>query len=171
MFVTVTGTLRVSRLPVNRLFTDEELVREKLVVREERNLLVNLGLQVFSRQLGGNVGAPTIGGSTFGSISDLVVTRMLLGNASSPAAPVTTDTTGVTAVLFEPSLVVTYPTDYSVRFTGIMPTTEGNGSTITEEALYLSNGMVFAKRVLSPGEIKDSSVALQFDHEFSFNRA
>ncbi len=171
MIVTATGTLRVSRIPLNRLFTDQELRDGNMIVREDKNLLVNIGLQVFSRVLGGNAGAPTINGSTFGDITDLTVVKMLLGNNPSPVTPAITQTTGVSSPIYEPLLAVSYPTDYSIRFTGIIPTTEANGQTITEEALYLKNSLVFAKRVLSPGEDKTSAFALQFDHEFVFARA
>jgi hypothetical protein len=177
MSVLVTGTLRVSRIPLNRLFTDTELASAGTTVFEEKNLLVNIGLQVFSRMLGGNVGAPTIDGLTFGSISDLVVSKMRLGRTPTPQTPAPDHTFGVETVVYEPLLIVSYPTPYSVRFTGILPTTEANGDTITEEALYLKknggdgNPLVFAKRLISPGIVKTSSAALQFDHEFTFARS
>lgn len=171
MSVSVKGSLRVSAVPMNRLFTDDELVSRNLIVFEQHNLLVNIGLQVFSRIIGGNAGAPTINGSTFGEIADITVVQMLLGNNPAPVTPAVNHTYGVTATIYEPALIVTYPTDYSVRFTGIVPTTEANGETITEEALYLKNGMVFAKRVMTPGVAKTSSFALQFDHEFLFARS
>lgn len=140
------------------------------VVFEDRNLVVDIGMQVFSRMLGGNVGTPSINGSTFSSISDLAVTKMLLGKSGSPPTPTHGDTIGVYDVFYQPALTITYPTDTSIRFTGIIPSTESNGTVVTEEALYLANGLLFAKRIIVPGIVKPVGNALKFDHTFDFSR-
>jgi hypothetical protein len=133
----------------------------------KKNLIVNIGLQVFSRMLGNNLGGPLINGAGFSAIPDIAVGKMQLGTAVSPPSPAPTDTTGVSALAYTPVLVATYPTDYSIQFQGLLPTTEGNGSTFTEEALLLRNGLLFAKTTFS--EAKTGAFALQFAHTFTFS--
>jgi hypothetical protein len=177
--IRVTGKLSVYRIAPEidtYLLPDQldEAVRsgDAVLTRCQSNLIVNQGLQVFSRQLGGNVGAPTIGGSGFASISDIVVSQMLLGALASPPAPSPTDTALITPLYsfsslgLTPTLVVTYPTDYSIQFGALLPSTEGNGTTWTQEQLVLTNGLLFAETIYS--EPKASSFGLQFLHSFSF---
>ena len=88
----VRGRLRVLRTA--GAFVAEDAVDRRSVVFDQDNLIVNIGLQVFSRMLGGNAGAPTINGGTFADINDIAVVTMRLGNLPAPPPPVTTDITG-----------------------------------------------------------------------------
>lgn len=166
--------LRITQLPEDRLLFDSDYsralrARDARIVHEKSNMLVNTGLSVCSRMLGGNAGAPTLyGGFAFKDIDDLVVTRMELGDKVSPPTPAENNLTGVLALVYVPTLVVTYPDAYTIKFSGLLPLTEANGKTLTEEALRLRNGSVFAKTTFS--KLKNSSFALQFDHWFTFVR-
>lgn len=131
------------------------------------NLIVDLGMQVFSRMLGGNAGAPQIGGIGFSDINDITVTSMRLAATVNPAAPASGDTALITP-LYTPVLVVTYPDDFSVQFGGLVPATEAVGTTFTQEQLVLKNGMLFAEKTFS--QLKTSSFGLQFVHGFTFAR-
>ncbi len=157
--VGILGILRVFRV----------VGAHKALVLEKRNLVVNQGLAAPSRFLGGNVGSPTVGGVGFSSLDDLAVTTMKLGNHPSPNAPAVTDTVGIQQLVYTPTLAVTYPDAYTVQFQGAIPATDGNGLTITEEALYMRNGLLFARTIFSMP--KTSSYALLFTHSFSFSRA
>lgn len=149
----------------------EQAIREGNLVQvmEHHNLIVNQGLEAIAKFLGGNAGAPTVGGGTFAELEDLVVAVMELGDATSPPSPAATDTTGVGSLIYQPPLVISYPGPYNIMFSGLLPIGEANGTTITEEALKLSNGLVFAKATFS--RAKTSSFALQFDHTIYFARA
>jgi hypothetical protein len=135
----------------------------------QRNLITDIGLSVFSRMIGNNAGGPLVGGSGFDALSDITVGKMELGVTVNPSAPAAGDTTGVGTLAFTPPLTVTYPDAFTTKFSGVLPTGEGNGQTFTEEALKLRNGKVFAKKTFS--KAKTSSFAVQFDHAFTFGRA
>lgn len=172
----IIGTLNVFRVfgSPDQPLSPHEMIRalrkgQAQLALLKRNMIVNTGLQVFSRMLGNNLGGPLIGGSGFADISDIAVGSMQLGTAVSPPAPSPTDSTGVSSLAYTPVLVAAYPDDYSIQFQGLLPMTEGNGSTFTEEALLLRNGLLFAKTTFS--EVKTSSFALQFSHTFGFGRA
>lgn len=137
-------------------------------VMEHHNLIVDQGMEAIAKFLGNNAGAPTVGGATFSSLSDITVATMELGNAVSPPAPAAGDVTGVGALIYQPPVVVSYPDPYSVMFSGLLPIGEANGEVITEEALRLSNGKVFAKATFSRS--KTNAFALQFDHTIAFAR-
>ena len=133
------------------------------------NLLVNNGLSTFSRLLGNNACTPLLGGAGFSTLADITVQTMQLGNTVSPAAPAAADTSGVGSLVFTPTLIVSYPTPYSVMFSGVVPQTELIGTTITEECLRLGNGLVFAKK--APLSIlKTAASGKQFNHEVIFAR-
>lgn len=138
-------------------------------VMEQHNLVVNIGMQAIAKFLGGAAGAPTVGGAAIGSLEEIVVATMQLGNAASPAAPAETDTVGVTSLLYQPPMTVSYPTAYSIMFSGVVPQLEAVGATFTEEALLLSNTKLFARSTFSRS--KGGSFALQFDHTILFSRA
>lgn len=138
-------------------------------VMEQHNLVVNSGMQAIAKFLGGAAGAPTVGGLAVGSIDEIVVATMQLGNAGSPPAPSDTDTVGVTSLLYQPPMSVSYPTAYSIMFSGVVPQLEAVGATFTEEALILANGKLFARSTFSRS--KGGSFALQFDHTILFSRS
>lgn len=173
------GLRLIGRLRVIDLPSDEPLFGDELAHAIERgharidfvstNLLVNQGLSVFSRIIGNNVGAPLVGGSGFTTLSDITVRTMDLGNTTSPPTPAITDTTGVGALVYSPPLIVTYPDNYSVMFSGVIPQSELIGTTITEECLKLGNGKVFAKKAPF-STLKTGSHAKQFDHTIIVSR-
>lgn len=132
------------------------------------NLIVNTGLQAIAKFLGNNAGAPSVGGATFASLEDLTIGSMELGVAAVPVLPAVGDTVGVSSLVYTPPLTVSYPTDYSVMFSGLLPIGEANGQTITEEAIRMRGGKLFARTTFS--RAKTSAFALQFDHTISFAR-
>lgn len=141
------------------------------VVFRRRNKIVDVGMQVFSRMLGGGANSPLVGGDAFSDLSEIAVAHMELGNATNPSPPADGDTAGVSAILYVPTLVVTYPSTTSVRFSGVIPSTEANGAAISEEALKLANGKLFAKIAISPAHTKLPGTALQINHTINFARA
>jgi hypothetical protein len=143
--------------------------KRRTLVLHKRNLVVNIGLSAISRLLGGNVGAPSVGGSGFSALDDIAVSSMVLGNHPSPTTPAVGDIVGVQQLVYTPSLSVSYPDDYSITFEGTIPQTDGNGLTITEEALLLRNGLLFARTTFAVP--KTSAAALLFTHTISFSRA
>ena len=134
----------------------------------QHNLVVDTGLKAYTRFLGGNRGTPEVGGLSIISLSDLTVSRMVLGNTVNPPSPTPADATGVYTLLYTPTLAVSYPTNYSIMFSGLVPAGVAAGVTFTEEALMLSNGLVFAKTTfLVP---KRTGYSVQFSHQISTNR-
>lgn len=173
----VRGVLRVYSViqPVEAPLVGEGLYGalyrgEATLAYETHNLIVNRGLAAIAKFLGGAAGAPVIDGSGVSDINELVVDRMELGDALVPPVPATTDIGSVVNLVYVPQVVVSYPTPYSVRFSGIVRHGEMNGTTFTEEALKMANGMVFAK-VTGFSILKQVGAAKQFDHEIVFARA
>lgn len=137
---------------------------------EDHNLIVNNGLAAIAKFLGGAVGAPLVGGLGVTDIRQLAITRMELGNAPTPPIPVITDTTSVGNLVYVPQILVYYVTPYAVRISGIVRHNELNGTTFTEEALKMANGLVFAKAT-GFSVLKVPSAAKQFDHTITMDRA
>ncbi len=172
----IQGILRVFRVEsnVNRLLNADEMRQaigegDARMIDETHNLVVDIGLQAIAKFLGNNLNAPTVGGSTFSELADITIAAMELGTTVSPADPDVSDTLGVGTLVYSPALVFTYPTSFSIRVSGVVPVGEANGLTITEEALKLANGMLFAA---ATGEWeKTEDYALQFDHTLTFARA
>lgn len=164
--VGIEGILRVYEIPDDRVRSVDELKDFPCLVK--RNLILNNGLSAISRLLGDNQGSPTVGGSGINDLTDITINRMELGNALSPTAPAVGDTTGVTSLLYAPALVVTYPTPYTVVFSGLVPISQFVNSVFTEEALKMANGMIFARTIFSV--TKTNSAALQFNHTISVSR-
>jgi len=173
----IVGELRVIRLSDDRLLFGDDLNRaldagQAQIELEQKNIIVDIGLSMISRIIGGNAGLPQVYHPTtpfgFSSITDIAVAKMELGNAAVPPVPAAGDTTGVGALLFTPNLTVTYPDNFSVQFSGLVPKADFDGETFTEEALLLRNGQLFAKTRFS--KAKTASFALQFDHKFTFSR-
>lgn len=167
------GILTVTRLyRADRMLHGKEMYealrRGEALTRCQCNIVVDLGLSAISRLLGGGANSPTVGGTGVGDINEIAVGKMEIGNTVTPPTPAAGDTTGVGALVYTPPLVVTYPSATSVLFSGLVPATELNGTTLTEEALKLKNGKLFAKTIFS--EPKTSSFGLQFDHEIIIER-
>lgn len=172
--VSIRGVFRVLDIPEDCIFAPEEaeegIRRGHIsVAYESHNLIVNNGLSAIATILGGGAGSPAVGGLGVSNIADLTVTRMELGNAVSPPVPVITDTVSVASLVYVPPLLVAYPVLGGVRFIGIVRHSELNGTTFTEEALKMANGLVFAK-VNGFSTVKNALHAKQFDHTILFSR-
>jgi hypothetical protein len=171
--LSIRGRLTITRHRAPRVLTRDELNvalrrREADVVAVD-NLVVNQGLQAIACLLGNGLGSPLVGGMGFSELNNIAVWSMQIGNTVSPPTPAPTDTSGVGSLVYTitaPTLIVTYPANGQVQFSGLVPNAELNGYTLTEEALLLQNGLVFAKTTFAP-EPKASSFGLQFDHLLS----
>lgn len=176
--VRVTGVLRVTALRVNRLLSRAELALAILrglafpVVRAD-NLVVDIGLDALAALLGGGRGSPTVGGVGIdeATVRDLAVVQMLVTDQVSPTAPATSDTAlegtaewdfHVQGGVGDSLLTVTYPSTGKVQFSGLVPKTEKDGITFTEEGLFTNNGLLIARTTFS--KLKTTAFALQFDH-------
>ena len=143
---------------------------EKLWVRS--NLIVDQGMEAIAAFFGNNQGAPVVGGSTFGALSDITIGSMELGDTVGPATPVSGNTSSVGSLIYVPPITFSYAqtsTTFSILVNGVLPITEAIGVTVTEEALKLVNGKVMAKCIFS--ELKTGSYGLQFSHEITFARS
>lgn len=176
MLIKATGRLRITRLRRD--------LSPDAIVFEDENLITNIGKQTFSRMLGDNPSSSggTVGGVAFGTISEIAVARMEIGNNPGPTLPASTDTAvGYAATVATPypiptstpypNFSVAYPDDYSVTFSMTVPAGLASyfGVTypfLTQEALYLRNGALFARRVFQVGY--DGTFPLKFDHTISF---
>lgn len=173
----VVGELRITSLCEGKLLFGEALDRALKAGNAHvdtvlNNLIVDIGLSVFSRLLGNNEGGAQVyspaGNFGFTELTDITVARMELGNTVIPVAPTFSDTDSVDNFLYAPNIVVTYPGNFSVQYSGLVPQTDFDGEVFTEEALLLRNGRVFAKTIFT--KAKTLAFALQFDHKISVAR-
>ena len=159
MTVTVYGNLDVVESTFDGVLTDAQVARgdhgARTVFRSP-NKIVDFGMQVFSRMLGGVTADATVGGVAFADLHDITVTQMVLGDSDMSGVTEIADAavTSVGRVVSAPRLVVAYPTATSVRFSVVVASSEAVGKVITEEALHLANGIVFAKIIIRPGQTK-----------------
>ncbi len=142
--------------------------RAPLLMLEKFNLIVDIGLSVPSRMLGGNAGSPLVGGSGFSSLDDIAIGAMKLGNHPSPTPPGNGTTVGIQQLAYTPVMSVSYPDDFSVTFEGVIPADDGSGLTITEEALFLRNGLLFSRVLTSVPKI--DGIPLAFQHTIFLSR-
>jgi hypothetical protein len=150
-------------------------------VIETHNMFVNIGLQAVTALLGGGKGNPTVGSTVVGpsDFDECRVYKMELTDQASPAAPAPGNTAlqgtpvwtanadgppGVDAIM-----VVSYPALGEVRFSCVIPTTDLNGTVLTEEGLWTYNGELVARTTFSYE--KELAFGLQFDHTITFERA
>lgn len=150
-------------------------------VIETHNMFVNIGLQAVTALLGGGKGNPTVGSGSVGpsDFDECRVYKMELTDQASPAAPAPANSAlegtpvwtanadgppGVDAIM-----VVSYPALGEVRFSCVIPTSELNGTTLTEEGLWTYNGELVARTTFSYE--KELAFGLQFDHTITFERA
>lgn len=174
--IVIRGRFQVFAIPGNEVLTGaafrEQWRRGRIRTRlDQHNLIVDQGLQAIAVFLGGNANSPTVGGSGFADLSDITIGEMDLGNTPTPPAPADSDTSSVGALVYTPVLTVTYPSATSITFSGVVPITELVGTTITEEALKMVSGKVFAKVKLATPQLLDGSSAYQFSHTITFARA
>lgn len=178
MPIIVRGHLRITRVPgvVDTPITGR-MPSDAAVVFDDHNLIVNAGMQVFSRMLGNNLGfLGSVNGAPFGSINEIAVGSMVVGSNPAPSTPAPTDTASsyvVSSPYVIPGMSVTYPSDTSIAFHGVVSTVGYNPAYgfLTEEALYLRNGVLFARVNLNPQVSKSETASYQLDHTFSFDYA
>lgn len=139
------------------------------------NLITDIGLDSFAALLGGGEGGPTVGGDVIGAnnFDTLRVTEMRITDQASPTAPAAGDTAleGAPVKTFEtttPTLIVTYPGAGQVRYSGVLGSTELNGTTITEEGLFNANGRLVARTTFTRAHT--GAFSTQFDHTITITR-
>ncbi len=181
----ITGVLRVTALKLDRLLSPRELALAimnglALPVFRSDNLVVDVGLDAIAALIGGGRGSPTVGGAGIdeSTIRDLAAVQMLVTAQVSPTAPAAGDTAleGGTEWDFHAAvgvgdslLTITYPGTGQVRFSGLIPKSEKDGVTFTEEGLFSNNGKLIARTTFS--KLKTTAFALQFDHTLMASRA
>lgn len=170
------GRLQVFATPSDSVLSGAEFRKEWCRGRittllDQHNLIVDTGLQAIAKFLGNNANAPLVGGGSFSDLSDITIGSMVIGSTVGPPAPNVADTNSVGTLVYTPVISVSYPTNFSVQFTGVIPITELIGTILTEEALKLVNGKTFAKVSLATPVTKSGSHALQFSHTVLFARA
>lgn len=173
----IEGRLRVYAVPegmVQRDVPGDAITRMCECVMDNRNLIVNSGLDWVATKLGHGLGTPPVqvGGQTITSIADLIVSKMKVGNASSPAAPAPGDT-----ALADPSPLVTlstitvsYPTASSVRFRATIPINTQNGQGLTELGLFCtinSVDVLIGRLLFNPVTVVVPGTAYQLDYDIS----
>lgn len=185
--ITLKGTLQITRiqrrafepLRVQRPFDPVTLqglrfAQVAVLSQTVENMVVNLGLSAISRLVGFGLAAPDVtnGTDTFGvtDIDSLKIDTMKFGNLNSPTAPTAADndledSTPLTSV----TPTASYPGNYTIRWSGLIPADTFVGDQVTEEALFLENDALFARTTFSPEAIV-SGFAVQFDHDFVFAR-
>jgi hypothetical protein len=149
-------------------------------VLQKSNIILDGGLSCMAVLLGGAKGAPYGSGTntnqpiiqskTIGTQSDVTPVVMEIGNSNSPTSLNATDTNGCTNVVLLPHVYVIYPTATSVSYVGLIPPTVLASNTLTEEALRVGNGVVFAKTNFSIAIMPTLTVGYAFAHTFSFSR-
>lgn len=176
------GELRILSIPGEYLSNDRPLapvITQALVASgravEHRysNLIVDNGLSAVSRMLGHGLNFPSVGGGGVASVADLRVSTMKLGTTLNPTAPAT----GNTDISENPPsytvsfIAVYYPSTTAVTFAGVVPqgATALNGLALTEEGLFLANGVMIA-HVTFPPEVKLPTHAIQLEHTWTVTR-
>ena len=149
-------------------------------VLQKDNIILDGGLSCMAVLLGGARGAPygsglstnqpVIQSKTIGVQADVTPIVMEIGNSNTPTSLNATDTNGCVNVVLLPNVYVIYPTATSVSYVGLIPPTVLAANTLTEEALRVGNGIVFAKTNFSITTLASLSVGYAFAHTFSFAR-
>ena len=149
-------------------------------VLQKDNIILDGGLSCMAVLLGGAKGAPygsglstnqpVIQSNTIGTQTDVTPVVMEIGNANHPTSLNASDTNGCTTVVLLPHTYVLYPTATSVSYVGLIPPTVLSAYTLTEEALRVGNGIVFAKTNFSITTLASLTVGYAFAHTFTFAR-
>lgn len=181
--ISISGVLRVYRT-VNQFPVGSPIVVSNMVVDD--------GLSAISRLIGGGYGVPSVGaGMTtypLGDLAGAAVGRMLLGTRAAlppvtgadgdlgPIPNINVPSNGALIGSFstaDSTLVVSYPTTTSVRFTATLPAGSWNApsSAITEEMLLTAMGTVFARVILGTPVNTTAGTGLSFAHDIILNRA
>lgn len=184
---TIKGILRITALrmkvvrpltPLEMLFALKRGLAFPLHV--VTNQVVDIGLDALAALISGGASNPTVGGTAIGpsNFDDLRVNRMSLTSEAAPTAPAPGDTALEGAIVFEfkddyPTsgdqiLTVATPSTGVVKFSGVVPQLEEDGTTFTEEGLFTFNNELIARTTFD--KTKNDSFALQFDHTLTFTR-
>ena len=148
---------------------------EAALVGTYRNKVVDLGRSLIRALIGNGLSLPSIsnGVQSFPTvtIADLAIFEMRFGNLNSPTAPTAADFQMEDVTLLHTATpVVTYPTNFTVRWSGLIPANTYVGQQVTEEGLFAVNGALFA-RTTFPAEAIVSGFAVNFAHTFSLTAA
>lgn len=157
----VTGRVRLYAMPAwllaQTVVTDQHIARFGYLLSESKNLIVTSGLQWMSRKLGHILGTPPVqvGGETVTDIDDLLVSKIKIGNAPAPAAPLAGDTAlaDLTPLATFTSLTVSYPANGTVRHVATIAPDTLNGQAITEAGLFCTINAIdilIGRALLSP---------------------
>jgi hypothetical protein len=112
---------------------------------EDDNLIVDLGREIVTKLLGGDVSGRSIAKIGFGTN----------GSAAAPG------NVALTGSFIKSIDARSYPTTTSVSFTFSLSTAEANGLEIREFGLITSAGTLFARKVRTAGAlIKDSDMSI-----------
>lgn len=175
----VEGTLTIIELPPRPAPADPEELRWLLdrgaarVVCSTKNKIVDLGLSAISRLIGFGLALPDVDNGVnsyaVADVNDLRITTMSFGNASNPTAPAALDNAlfdGTPLTSVTPS--ASYPGLATVRWQGVIPAVGFTGQQITEEALFLANGAMFARTTFAT-QVMLPAMAKQFNHDFTIS--
>lgn len=139
------------------------------VIRDHSNLIVDQALGAIAAFIAGAKGQPTVGGDTYlpldlnnppssDMVHDLFVTSLQVTEKSNPSEPSGSDTSLEGTV--DPNnndglefsgngLNITYPSQGTVVFAGVINETERKGETFTEEGLITRDGTLFARTLIA----------------------
>lgn len=136
-----------------------------------KNKVVDLGRSLIRALIGNGVSNPAVsnGTQTFGTttIADLAISAMQFGNLNAPTAPAASDFQLQDLTLLHTATpTVTYPSNFSVRWTGLIPANTYVGQQVTEEGLFAVSGALFA-RTTFPASAIVLGFAKQFSHTFT----
>lgn len=179
----VEGRLRVFAISEDALHVDgspldyaELETADAELVMDNHNLVVANGVQWVAKKLGHALGTPpiTVGGQTVSSLNDLQISKMKVGNASSPAAPASGDTAlaDPTPLVTLTSITVSYPTSSSVRFRATISPNTVNGQGLTEAGIFCtiaSTDVLIGRLLFSPVTVVVPSTGYQLDYDISLS--
>lgn len=181
--IKITGRFRLTAVPacVREALPDIDMFVEegwpdfeRLV--EHNNLVVDFGVETIAGLIAAGYGSPTIDGNVMsaGTMRNFTVSKMLITDQASPTAPAAGDVslegtevwTGDVEAAFDSLLVVTYPSSGKVNFGTLIPSTELNGTTITEAGLFSDLDLLIARVIFEKEKL--GTFGLQCDHELTF---
>lgn len=179
MLLRVEGILTITDLPPGCDFAEPDELADLIArglareVVRTKNKVVDLGLSGMSRLIGFGLALPQVTNGTQSynvtDVDDLRITQMSFGNANNPTAPAAAD-----FQLFDPTTMTTvtptvlYPGNFQVRWRGVIPAVGFTGQGVTEEALFMANGAMFARTTFASSVMLPAQ-AKQFDHTFTIS--
>lgn len=157
--------------PDQQELTELFRIGEARVVRRAQNKVVDLGRSLIRALIGNGASLPAVtnGTQSYGTvtIADLAISAMKFGNLNSPTAPAAADFQLQDVTILHTAVpTVTYPSNYSVRWTGLIPANTYVGQQVTEEGLFAISGALFARTTFAPSAIT-VGFAKSFAHTIS----